>query len=86
MLLQISKRFVHVLFEVWQVVGIAVDRINDDNSSIIRSMNRTVACAQYHRGVMRFATLDARSLQVAGYSDVSFAMDTDLSWQLGYTI
>lgn len=75
-----------VLFEVAQLAQVTFDLFKEERTAIIKRTNRTVIYAQHQSVVIKFPILDARHLRVIGYSDASFAMNPDLSSQLGYIV
>lgn len=75
-----------VLFEVAKRTQVRAYRFQNDHPAIVKRTNRTVYYAQHNPVSIQFSKLGLRSLHIIGYSDASFAVNADLTSQLGYFV
>ena len=72
------------LFEISQLAQVTEEKFNSAQGAQIRRLNQAVKYAIDHRVCLKVPKLDAISLKILGFSDASFANNSDLTSQLGH--
>ena len=71
-------------YEVSQMAQVTRERFDLEPSKVIKNCNRMVKHVRMHRLLIQVPKLDISSLRIVGFSDASFASNSDLTSQLGY--
>lgn len=74
------------LFEISQLAQVTETMFNEGKESHIRRLNKAVKYAIDNRVYVKVPKLDKTSLLIVGFSNASFANNTDLTSQLGNTV
>lgn len=72
------------LFEISQLAQVTEEKYRTEGSVVIRRINRAIRYAVQNRISLKVPSLNKDTLRVIGFSDSSFANNTDLSSQLGH--
>lgn len=82
----LSKSRPDCLFEIAQLAQVTEEMFLQQPSAYIRRLNKAIKYATDNRIALKIPKLHRSSLRIVGFSDASFAKNSDLSSQLGYVI